>query len=572
MKRAGFTLIELIVAVAILSVIMAAVGGLYAASITAARQSIQNIEANEAGRTAFGLIERDLNAAFTARDYGDLYQFYGTPIGFSFVGLTRAYKSESSTPNLGRVTYVLHPTELAEGEAIEIVDAAVTDLAIVRANEGLSPEEQESPEDIKEAYVITCSLVRYYEPGRSDLETFPLDWQKLRFGEDTNYTGDEEYGTGYAIVDQEFTAIEGLANVGWGAEIIEPLVQAKKRQFWMRLLSGAEGQNYAGADRLPRWFDEPPIPGDTTGYVPETGLEPYDYEAGDFLVAQNILLGYVLREWVDKEAAYQNVDPADFVAELVYDWLRFPLDGDENIDEHYYLPDNYEAGLMIDSDEAASGATSAYYVQPAVRKRLEFTYGVADTGHTVYSPWWNADGSIPSTHAFTDFNSLEDIDAAANSSAGIRALNPATPVLQYPDPDAVHPFDPSGPLPPNNPDAVQADWDSFVYPFGMYQDEALFPWTDVEEDQDDPELHHPVWRMFPGGAEEFNERGFRLRSRMITQIGTPFTPRLPELVRVRGIMRWESPAIGAAELTREFDFVIDVPSGAVRTKWWSPST
>lgn len=99
--RGGFTLVEVMVAMAILVTVLSSVVLLYTGAVRTTLNGYANIDNREIGRTVLNAMERDLETAFTAREYGKFYQFHGTPNGFSYVGVL---------PNgqLGRVSYVMN--------------------------------------------------------------------------------------------------------------------------------------------------------------------------------------------------------------------------------------------------------------------------------------------------------------------------------------------------------------------------------------------------------------------------------------------------------------------------------
>ncbi|MBN2307956.1 MAG: prepilin-type N-terminal cleavage/methylation domain-containing protein, partial [Candidatus Hydrogenedentes bacterium] len=139
-KNDGFSLMELIIATAILALLAGGIAAVFTGSMRAVRAGYQATSANEMARGALNVIERDLSGAFTSRDAGDYYQFFGTPIGMMFVGLV---DTDEGT-QLARVTYVLHHN--AGSDAFETIDAQP---------------------------VTTYSLVRLIEVGEEDLDSFP---------------------------------------------------------------------------------------------------------------------------------------------------------------------------------------------------------------------------------------------------------------------------------------------------------------------------------------------------------------------------------------------------------------
>ncbi|MFP4500037.1 MAG: type II secretion system protein J [Candidatus Hydrogenedentota bacterium] len=106
-RRRGFTLTELLVAMAIFIVLMGGLATLFANALGTTLFGYQQQEGFDKARASLGVLERDLASAFTASEYGDRYQFFGIEDGFTFVGL-------GDDGALQRVTYVLHPNTEAQ--------------------------------------------------------------------------------------------------------------------------------------------------------------------------------------------------------------------------------------------------------------------------------------------------------------------------------------------------------------------------------------------------------------------------------------------------------------------------
>jgi prepilin-type N-terminal cleavage/methylation domain-containing protein len=131
-RQHGFTLVELLVAMAIFITIMGGVTVLFTGAIRTVRQGNQQMDLFSMGRGMMTVMERDMSAAFTARELGEYFQFYGRAEGFMFVG-----KLENG--RLGRVTYVINPNadtrefETAINEPWQDVWERVVTLAADRA-------------------------------------------------------------------------------------------------------------------------------------------------------------------------------------------------------------------------------------------------------------------------------------------------------------------------------------------------------------------------------------------------------------------------------------------------------
>lgn len=202
----GFTLVELLVAVTIFTLLMGAVGAFYVSSLRAVRTGNQAIDVNQAARTVFSTVQRDLATAYAARDFGDTHTFYGTPIGMTFVGLARNYDSTLPADNLARVTYVMHWT----------------------AGTGTFDSEQVNELDGTFRY-NTYGLLRVVEPNVDNLDEFPIDWaglaQNLEFGGVRNLL-DDACGCDYLTESGSMTALQ------------EERVQSAKRLLWIQMLAG----------------------------------------------------------------------------------------------------------------------------------------------------------------------------------------------------------------------------------------------------------------------------------------------------------------------------------------------
>jgi len=189
----GFTLTELMVASAIFVILMSALATLFNAAVSTTRQGYASIEAFDTARAATSTMTRDLTVAFTSRDHGDVYNFYGRPDGFMFVGGLEGGE-------LGRVSYVFHEevanppivTTVTErwgdvlanvqrqarrvgremgiyGPALDAeVVGAVARLESFYGTHGLDDTVEFEVEIIRE------SLIRLEEAGANDLDTFNM--------------------------------------------------------------------------------------------------------------------------------------------------------------------------------------------------------------------------------------------------------------------------------------------------------------------------------------------------------------------------------------------------------------
>src|SRR5690606_20552780 len=105
-RTGGFTLVEMLVAVALFLALMAAVSIVFALSVRLSEETFQKQEAYDIARGAMAVIERDLNRIHTSRGTGASNTSYGSPFGMTFVMKIQAENSDNF--DLARVTYVFH--------------------------------------------------------------------------------------------------------------------------------------------------------------------------------------------------------------------------------------------------------------------------------------------------------------------------------------------------------------------------------------------------------------------------------------------------------------------------------
>lgn len=99
--RRGFTMVETLVAMAILITVITGVVLVYSGAVRTVRQTYRAQDNFEIGRSVLAALQRDLERSFTAREYGKYYQFHGSPQSMMFVGVLE-------DGQLGRVTYAIN--------------------------------------------------------------------------------------------------------------------------------------------------------------------------------------------------------------------------------------------------------------------------------------------------------------------------------------------------------------------------------------------------------------------------------------------------------------------------------
>jgi prepilin-type N-terminal cleavage/methylation domain-containing protein len=286
----GFSLTELLVAMAIFVTLMGGITALFIGAVDTVRQGNQQMEIFEIGRSTLAVMERDLKAGFTARELGQFYQFHGQPNAFTFVGRT-SDSGSAQDPNEGqlqRVTYALHPTaqgrvfktelpvkvnpntgvlDVRERIALQAIDRARDNGATedqlndyVTSALALIPAPIAGDGDIPRlsVEVHTGSIVRVSEPGQSDLDTLrlpdDLQWPQMDAsnpGRDIPPAeGGEEalYGMLLQAINPSPTLNPSSDLRLWlvdparrnqitaiNARMVEAVLAARKREIWLRM-------------------------------------------------------------------------------------------------------------------------------------------------------------------------------------------------------------------------------------------------------------------------------------------------------------------------------------------------
>jgi hypothetical protein len=202
-------LVELLVAIAIFVTVMASVALVFNTAIRTSKQGFQNQEAYELARGTMKVLERDLSRAFTNRDHGDNFSFYGTPIGFTLVGLISA--DESPNPNMSRVTYVIY-------HLMPTVDNLAGAVGQYESKEA--------------AMVSTYYLLRYIETNADTLDSFPVPWSEPSTTDTTAET--------WEVLVGQVIASSNIVCPDAGCD--ELLKQSARREVWIRALAGGDAE------------------------------------------------------------------------------------------------------------------------------------------------------------------------------------------------------------------------------------------------------------------------------------------------------------------------------------------
>ncbi|HQH69237.1 MAG TPA: prepilin-type N-terminal cleavage/methylation domain-containing protein [Candidatus Hydrogenedentes bacterium] len=267
----GFTLVELLVAMAILSILTLALFMLFRASLGAYRSTKRAMDASEVTQTAFRVLERDVVQGFAAKHYGDASSFFGCPYGMTMICTLEA--ADVYAYNTARVSYVVH--SFAGGSVVD----TVTD----------GPDE----------YLLTFGLIRYIEPGIDTLSNYPVEWPDY-----TQSTWDPEwpdYPLWYEL-NQIYQQFGPDPNAGAGADYrqvpaaeFEAMIEAKKHELWLAML----GDREEPFGDLPRLWDDPTAPGTNWGGGPSFATLWDGKYPEDYLIAEGVVQARPQTEFPD---------------------------------------------------------------------------------------------------------------------------------------------------------------------------------------------------------------------------------------------------------------------------------
>ncbi len=240
---------ELLVGMTIFITIMASVTLMFNAVVRTTKIGYQNQTAYEVARGVFSIIEQDVTRAFTSRETGLKDTFYGTPYGFTFIGMIDA--NGDGNFNLARITYVLYANNNNTNDPLRIVHQSAADDNVASADR------------------VTYSLLRYIEPGVDNLESFPINWNTI--------FDDDNLGAGFNIQAGFINpAILAAAAICDGtSECNEAVTRAIKCELWIRML--------AGDITAPRFWGAG-SPARSGAILSVATLDPADY-----VLAENIL-------------------------------------------------------------------------------------------------------------------------------------------------------------------------------------------------------------------------------------------------------------------------------------------
>ncbi|MEA3364044.1 MAG: prepilin-type N-terminal cleavage/methylation domain-containing protein [Candidatus Hydrogenedentes bacterium] len=284
-KAPGFTLVELLVAMAIMSLLILALFVLFRSSLISYKSTKRAMDASDATRTAFQVMERDIVQGYASKHYGDAASFFGCPFGFSMIATIDA----AGQAQTARVSYVVHSFA-----GRKIVDAMY------------APGEGDP-----EGYVDlpTYGIVRYIEPGVDTLSAYPVDWPDYTDAsgpiEGTERNLWEGLREIYVKFGPDSSASLTLSD-GTPVFNIEPvsptkfqaMIEAKKHELWLAML----GDRIEPFGQLPDlWSDLGKVPEDYV--IAEGVLATAPGPVPDITQVQWFKYGYTKGEVNGKHAA-----------------------------------------------------------------------------------------------------------------------------------------------------------------------------------------------------------------------------------------------------------------------------
>ncbi len=255
----GFTLPELLISMAILSILTLALFMLFRSSLSAFKSTKKAMDASEETHTAFRVLERDLAQGYAAKHYGDSANFFGCPYGFSMIATLDA----AGQARTARVSYVVH--SFAGIKAVETLSDAADDMPL-----------------------LTFGIIRYIEPGVDKLNEYPVQWP--------DYTGPTpppeapEFPLYQPLrnIYERFGPDPTLVPLGEHRPVpaaqLESMLQAKKHELWLAMLGDREEPFGA----LPRLWDDQAAPGTTWGGGPNFAALWDGKYPEDYLIAEGV--------------------------------------------------------------------------------------------------------------------------------------------------------------------------------------------------------------------------------------------------------------------------------------------
>jgi prepilin-type N-terminal cleavage/methylation domain-containing protein len=345
MASRGFTLMELLVGMTIFLVIMLSVTLMFNAVVRTSKIGYQNQTAYQVVRGVFDTIEQDISRAYTSRETGLKDTFYGTPYGFTFIGMVDSDGDEEF--NLSRITYVMY----SESYDAFPLDNTNDPLRIV--HQSTADEYADSEER------VTYALLRYIEPGVDNLDSFPINW-----AEDFD---DDNLGLGYNLQD-DFIDVAPNNVCDGTLECVELFERSLKCELWIRML--------AGDPRVPRfWGEGSPVRMGTVAFVDQ------DMDPADYVLAENILhidrltdVDIAALPFPNRTIPPTQYDPTDYDTYTALTRADFPL-----IDSGANLADK----ALVDLTEASLDFIDFNTYKPLSDMPLDYFFTYRDGGEII---------------------------------------------------------------------------------------------------------------------------------------------------------------------------------------------
>lgn len=549
--KGGFTLTELLVSTAIFALLMTSIGALFVASLHAMRAGYQSQEAFELSRGTFNVLERDLTTMFTSRDAGQYYQFYGNEYGMMMVGMLQLRDENGREYNrIGRVTYVIYPVVIRAPQpdlGFYVTQPFALDYNKKVGVDNYNPLQPAvdfhrtrgmrfsgQNEADPETEIAVAALVRYVEPGVSDLDTFPFEWETLISDTEAN----PEFPTtssSESIRQQLNDALEPRGLSGSPSNDLtflsritddrDRMLAAKKRDLWLKMMSC---QKYW----IPKLVGGAPILPNPWGRLDNTGI-------------------VIERCWLKNGSTTVVVSPRDFVA----------------VDNLGVFTNNYFTTFPMMASFPRSSPTYKPF----------FGYGrVASDVRPDLIPFWNTNylaytgdcsylpGGVDYDQNGTPGQLGERLVFAAPDDPGILLLDGSAYERDGRDNNANGLVDEAGEdfLNPVRilleNDRLDNDFDGAVDEAGEYVDlrhaaEAVDP---ILADNDG----------FDNNANGVIDEPNEATADRFASYASPLQPRIPEVVMVRLPMVYPPAHHGAPTFERTMEQLIEVPTAYTRSK------
>ncbi len=230
-------------ALAIFSVLMTAVAMIFLGSLRSSRTAYQQMEAFERARASLTALKEDLISCYATQQSGDTSNFYGTPIGMTFIGTAQS----TSNPNdvhMARITYVVYNCWQDDAGCPDAFPSALECEAEPNCcRQGTRPG-------------YPYPLLRYVEPDVASLDALPLIYNEgdefnlklVSKGLDTelpdavkSLAEAQTYGE---LVYRLFYNEGGDLSKNWDSPILtqeeREHYRAKMYEMWIRMLAGGD--------------------------------------------------------------------------------------------------------------------------------------------------------------------------------------------------------------------------------------------------------------------------------------------------------------------------------------------